>query len=165
METRNRAVALLEMAVRKRTDLTVHEHDRASFVKNCERAVLNWTIEQCKELPTFLIPAFYDMYRDKIIMLYWNFQFRKTYFLEKALQRTLPLSEMVKWTHYDILPPQVEPIQLETTKQDPVRGTIKCRRCGSDKTEYTLVQTRSADEGSTVFLYCNNCGKRAKFGG
>jgi len=41
---------------------------------------------------------------------------------------------------------------------------IKCRFCGKGNVEFTTKQTRSADEGSTVFLNCSNpkCKKRWK---
>ena len=32
-----------------------------------------------------------------------------------------------------------------------------CPKCGAEEVRYTTVQLRSADEGSTVFYYCN-CG-------
>lgn len=39
-------------------------------------------------------------------------------------------------------------------------GMYSCKRCGSKSTEYSLFQTRRADEGSTAFLFCKNCGAR-----
>jgi DNA-directed RNA polymerase subunit M/transcription elongation factor TFIIS len=41
---------------------------------------------------------------------------------------------------------------------------ITCRFCGKGNVEYTTKQTRSADEGSTIFLMCtnSNCKKRWK---
>ena len=40
-------------------------------------------------------------------------------------------------------------------------GILKCR-CGSMKTSYYEMQTRSADEPMTVFAKCHTCGKRWK---
>lgn len=34
----------------------------------------------------------------------------------------------------------------------------KCRKCPSEKMYYFTLQTRSADEGQTVFYTCTNCG-------
>jgi len=42
-------------------------------------------------------------------------------------------------------------------------GQFKCHRCGKRKTSYSQVQTRSADEPMTTFVYCNECGNRWKF--
>lgn len=42
-------------------------------------------------------------------------------------------------------------------------GLFKCGRCKSYKTEYNERQTRSADEPTTKFCYCHNCGNRWRF--
>lgn len=42
-------------------------------------------------------------------------------------------------------------------------GILKCPRCKSMLTEYTEVQTRSADEPTTKKCLCNACGYRWKF--
>ena len=42
-------------------------------------------------------------------------------------------------------------------------GILKCPKCKSMKTEYTEVQTRSADEPTTKKCFCNNCTYRWKF--
>jgi hypothetical protein len=36
----------------------------------------------------------------------------------------------------------------------------KCRRCGSDRTDYYQLQLRSADEPMTSFFRCEACGHR-----
>lgn len=48
---------------------------------------------------------------------------------------------------------------LSTT--DAPDGAFTCR-CGSKKTVYTQLQTRSADEPMTTFVHCLSCGKRWK---
>jgi len=42
-------------------------------------------------------------------------------------------------------------------------GILKCPKCKSMKTEYTEVQTRSADEPTTKKCFCNTCNYRWKF--
>lgn len=42
-------------------------------------------------------------------------------------------------------------------------GLFKCGKCKSYKTEYAERQTRSADEPTTKFCYCHNCGNRWRF--
>lgn len=39
-------------------------------------------------------------------------------------------------------------------------GLLRCSRCDSDDVHVELKQTRSADEGMTVFARCNKCQKR-----
>lgn len=42
-------------------------------------------------------------------------------------------------------------------------GLLKCGKCKSLKTDYTTMQTRSADEPVTVFASCRDCGNRWRF--
>jgi len=37
---------------------------------------------------------------------------------------------------------------------------VRCKRCGSDDVRWEEKQTRSADEGATVFCTCNSCKNR-----
>jgi DNA-directed RNA polymerase subunit M/transcription elongation factor TFIIS len=39
---------------------------------------------------------------------------------------------------------------------------IKCGKCGESDVAVTAAQTRSGDEGITLFMTCNNCGKQWK---
>lgn len=42
-------------------------------------------------------------------------------------------------------------------------GQFKCGKCGKRNTTYSQVQTRSADEPMTTFVYCQECGNRWRF--
>ena len=44
---------------------------------------------------------------------------------------------------------------------DPSLRTIRCRKCGGS-VEWSIRQTRKADEGSTVFCECTQCHVRWK---
>ncbi|XP_065670554.1 transcription elongation factor A protein 1 isoform X4 [Hydra vulgaris] len=52
--------------------------------------------------------------------------------------------------------------QLATTAGTST-GQFKCGKCGKRNTTYNQVQTRSADEPMTTFVYCIECGNRWKF--
>ena len=56
-------------------------------------------------------------------------------------------------------------MQLEQirAKDSDYEGIFKCKKCKSNKTEYSQMQTRSADEPMTTFVTCKNCGNRWKF--
>ena len=47
--------------------------------------------------------------------------------------------------------------------KENITDEYKCGRCGSNKTSYYELQTRSADEPMTTFVKCINCGNRWKF--
>ncbi|RWS31996.1 DNA-directed RNA polymerase I subunit RPA12-like protein [Leptotrombidium deliense] len=51
--------------------------------------------------------------------------------------------------------------QEMNTKMQETMGPVverKCWKCAHDKMYYKTLQTRSADEGQTVFYYCVKCG-------
>lgn len=51
---------------------------------------------------------------------------------------------------------------LYESVQEAMTDQFKCSRCKSRKCTYYEMQTRSADEGMTLFVTCLNCGKRWK---
>lgn len=65
---------------------------------------------------------------------------------------------------YDAVDAANERALLSIIQQEVTASTseARCRRCGQNKVTYTLLQTRSADEGMTAFFYCTNCGNRWK---
>lgn len=52
-------------------------------------------------------------------------------------------------------------LRLITHVNEPVSGIHKCK-CGCEKVYSYELQTRSGDEGMTVFLQCSDCGKKWK---
>ncbi|RWS06467.1 DNA-directed RNA polymerase I subunit RPA12-like protein [Dinothrombium tinctorium] len=50
---------------------------------------------------------------------------------------------------------------LTNRENEEIKGPVverKCWKCGHEKMYYKTLQTRSADEGQTVFYYCVKCG-------
>ena len=62
-----------------------------------------------------------------------------------------------------------EEIAAGSTRQDygvdkmKSNGFYKCPRCKGMKTDFYLMQTRSADEPMTTFANCFDCGNSWKF--
>lgn len=50
----------------------------------------------------------------------------------------------------------------EINEEEIQDGIFQCRKCGSKKTTYYSLQTRSADEPMTNFITCINCKNRWK---
>jgi len=51
---------------------------------------------------------------------------------------------------------KVTVLQKDTTAEAIVK--VKCPKCGNDNAYTWIVQTRSGDEGPTVFYRCTKCG-------
>eukprot|EP01104_Vermistella_antarctica_P000760 TRINITY_DN1087_c0_g1_i1.p1 TRINITY_DN1087_c0_g1~~TRINITY_DN1087_c0_g1_i1.p1 ORF type:complete len:318 (+),score=71.82 TRINITY_DN1087_c0_g1_i1:199-1152(+) len=56
-----------------------------------------------------------------------------------------------------------EAVQRGGTKDMAATDIFLCGKCGQRKTSYTQLQTRSADEPMTTYVFCLVCGKRWKF--
>lgn len=56
----------------------------------------------------------------------------------------------------------IDDYQLAKTQGTPT-DLFQCGKCKKKNCSYSQVQTRSADEPMTTFVYCNECGNRWKF--
>ncbi|VDK82403.1 unnamed protein product [Litomosoides sigmodontis] len=56
----------------------------------------------------------------------------------------------------------IEEYQMAVQEGTP-SDMFKCGKCGKKNCTYTQVQTRSADEPMTTFVFCRECGNRWKF--
>ena len=89
------------------------------------------------------------------------------------LDGSLPPKKMVHMSPYEMYPSLWEPVfeaaaykqlrrQLTLDISQVPEGQFTCSKCKSRKTSFYEVQTRSADEGMTLFIACLSCGKRWK---
>ena len=64
-----------------------------------------------------------------------------------------------KWEEIIELKQKKEKANIEN-KTVPMTDRFTCSLCHSNKTSYYEMQTRSADEPTTIFITCLNCGKK-----
>lgn len=50
--------------------------------------------------------------------------------------------------------------KYEALDDEKFQAIVRCRRCGSENVSWEEKQTRSADEGATVFCVCTTCKNR-----
>lgn len=50
-------------------------------------------------------------------------------------------------------------ILVDAEETEDYQGMLKCEGCGSFRTTYVTMQTRSADEPETIYVKCFACGK------
>lgn len=75
-------------------------------------------------------------------------------FYHKSAENLMPSAER-----------QIVKTELNMIFEDQLRpkthtGMYKCGKCGSKNTTYIGLQTRAADEPTTIFVNCIDCGKR-----
>ncbi|KAI3382001.1 hypothetical protein SNEBB_008072 [Seison nebaliae] len=91
-----------------------------------------------------------------------------------VIAKVISVDDFLKMTHKEMATESLREERKIMTKQSidqyqiAVRqGTktnvLNCKKCRSNNCFYNQVQTRSADEPMTTFVYCANCGFRWKF--
>jgi len=130
--------------------------------------------ENCEKMQLALdtkYPPNSQIWRDKLQQLAYNLLENHEYLLSTYrpsdivnlndeglivnIQNALREKQNEKTSAYNLL--------LETTFGDEECRTVTCRVCGvASKVDWEIKQTRSADEGSTIFCVCNKCKTRWK---
>ena len=116
------------------------------------------------------------LYRRKVRSIAFNLRNvkRNPRWAREVLSGKIPVEKAVWQTHREMFPEAYydadqacyEREQRSHTKDDTRTDAGQpCGKCHSRNTTYTLMQTRRADEGSTEYWYCRDCGKRWKGGG
>lgn len=73
--------------------------------------------------------------------------------------KKLSIRQAISNLHRDIA---IEKVQTEDFTDLVEEGEVVCRKCGSRKISKRSLQTRSGDEGATIFYHCVTCKTRWK---
>tara|TARA_Y100000996_G_scaffold280044_1_gene220904 strand:+ start:632 stop:1150 length:519 start_codon:yes stop_codon:yes gene_type:complete len=144
--------------------------------RNVEKGIYNYTIWKSKERRQRCMwdnIHFLNMYVNKVRQIVTNISPNtytdKTQTLKRLKEKQFLPHEIAFMTCYEIFPEHWESIIAEKKKKDAMMCEIdfgqatnqfRCMKCKGNKTTYYTMQTRSADEGETIFITCLNCGKR-----
>lgn len=131
-------------------------------VSNIEKSIYNFTIDEAKRLnidPSWNETTFCHIYAQKYLDILVNL-------------RTGPLKDLIVENKVEakniasLSPQQLNPdkwkTDLDDDAQEIVEGIFQCKKCGSKKTTYYSLQTRSSDEPMTNFITCVDCKNRWK---
>lgn len=111
-------------------------------------------------------------YTNKVLGIAFNLSHPKNPRLQQRLKDgEITPKHLMNMTPIDMWPEEWAPVlervaRRQMRKERPLEaataadGVFQCRACKSRKTQYTQLQTRSADEPMTTFILCCNCGKR-----
>lgn len=150
-------------------------HD-ATLAKHMEICLWNATIKTCirDSIPRYWEnKPFRYRYTTRALGLEYNLRHPRNPSLgHRVRSREVPVRKYVDMTPSEMFPELYEPIyeklatrelrRMAISHRDAPDGVYVCRGCKSKKTQYTCLQTRSADEPMSIYVSCLQCGRRWK---
>ena len=145
----------------------------SSILANIEIGVYNYAIKEASNLKIIKkwdIPAFSTIYMDRLRTIYNNLK-TSPELLTLLNSEELSPKTLAFMTHQEMNPIQWKDRIERKIKRDRLKFTnnvkastdmFTCNKCKSKQCTYYEMQTRSADEPTTVFVTCLNCGKNWK---
>lgn len=149
--------------------------DLQKFSINLERAIFNWVITNHSSLcKSTWNDMFKHYYISRAHIIYMNLDVKNklgnTELIKKLLNRDVKESDLCFFDAKDLFPDKWNEnmdkygkFEVVTKPEISNDGILKCGKCKSNKTEYNEKMTRSADEPTTKFCFCHNCGNRWRF--
>lgn len=150
------------------------------LAKDMEIGIYNWTLQKADaaEIPkTWANKIFTNVYTNKSRSMLTNLDKDSYVGNTRLIQRLndnefkpheLPFMDMTnvfpeRWN--DILDMRMKQEQnFYNSKQVAKTDMFKCGKCKKRECSYYELQVRSADESSTIFVSCLNCGNRWRIG-
>jgi DNA-directed RNA polymerase subunit M/transcription elongation factor TFIIS len=164
--------------LKNNVDITLYDYDLQKMSLNIERGIFNGalTLYSKKRINETWNTVFKHIYLNKAVIIYDNLnpngKIENKNLLDRLLSKEFTEFEMCNFPPDKIYPERYNylmdlycPDRFKDIpkKMERPDGLFKCGKCKSYKTEYTEKQTRSADEPTTKFCYCHNCGNRWRF--
>jgi DNA-directed RNA polymerase subunit M/transcription elongation factor TFIIS len=123
-----------------------------SSAANIEKSIYNYCIRQSKKAK--IIPSWENV---KFVSLYKIKSFYIVHLIQEPHIRSALSEKKIKGK--DI----AEYKDLDNIFEEEIEeGIFECKKCGSKKTSFYSLQTRSADEPMTNFITCLTCQNRWK---
>uniref|UniRef100_A0A6C0E0S4 TFIIS-type domain-containing protein n=1 Tax=viral metagenome TaxID=1070528 RepID=A0A6C0E0S4_9ZZZZ len=150
--------------------------DISKIAANIERGIFNkCVVTYCPKKGETWNDKFQRLYMSKAVSIYSNLNpqsyINNPVLLSRLLNNEFDEFQLCAMTPQELFPERWEKalrdyedsMNFEYGKREIQDGILKCGKCHSYKTEYNEKQTRSADEPTTKFCYCHNCGHRWRF--
>lgn len=154
--------------------------DLIKMILNLERGIFNSSLSQyiSVHFDKTWNPVFEAIYINKALSIFLNLnpngKLQNLNLLIQFLNKQLTEFELCRLEAKDLFPEKwlenmekcgalEKEVKLNIPLEERPDGILKCGKCKSWKTEYTERQTRSADEPTSKFCYCHNCGNRWRF--
>jgi len=140
---------------------------------NIEIGVYNYAIKEATNLKVIKkwdVPAFSTIYMNRLRTIYLNLK-NNPDLLTMLRNEELSPKMLAFMTHQEFNPAHWKQMIEQKMKRDANKYSTNieamtemftCKKCRSKKCTYYELQTRSADEPSTIFISCLDCGKHWK---
>lgn len=137
---------------------------------NVEKSIYNYSITEAtskKTVKKWDNPFFVQIYEDRLRSIYRNLN-NNPQFIIQILNEEIKGNKLSNITHIEMAPEQWKDlIDLKikkdmnkfNTNEQSSTDMFQCRKCKSRRCQYYELQVRSADEGTSVFISCLDCGK------
>jgi DNA-directed RNA polymerase subunit M/transcription elongation factor TFIIS len=145
--------------------------DSDKISTNIEIAIYNWSINYAKDkkvVRQWNNYYFILIYINRLKSIYCNLN---PDFINKIKNNELKPQDFVFMNHYELNPEKWDTLLDIKKKRDynkfnpvikPTITSYQCKRCKSNQLSHYELQTRSADEASTLFFNCLGCGNQWK---
>jgi transcription elongation factor S-II len=162
--------AFRENVVRKFAESLVALEDKHAV--NLEKGIFNYTIQESnfrKIVKKWENPAFVQLYMDKLRSVFLNM--KNEDLLHAIREGEIATQTVAFMTHQEMDPVRWKPLLERKRAKDASKVTSNvqastdmytCKKCRSKRCTYYELQTRSADEPTTIFITCLDCGKNWK---
>ena len=160
----------LHNMIHKNCELLNHIDDIELISGNIEKSVYNYTIKESIQkniVRKWNNEYFVQLYIDKLRSMFANIQSNND-FMNKIINGEIDPKQVAFLSHQEINPARWNEIIHRKNIRDESKLTTgvkantslyTCKRCKSKNCSFYEAQTRSADEASTIFVTCLDCGK------
>ncbi len=143
-----------------------------TIAQNVEKSIFNFAINEAKMkklVRKWESKEFASLYIDRLRSIYINL--KNVEFLTQIKNKEITPQQLSKMTHQEFNPDHWKELIERKIKRDSSKYTMNieastdmytCKKCKSKRCNYFELQTRSADEPTTVFVTCLDCGKHWK---
>lgn len=153
-------------------DLQEESVENEKKSSNVEKCIFNYSVQEATSKKIIrkwdniqFVQIYTDRMRTILLNLKNNEEFKQKVITEKEYDY------LTKITHQEICPKKWNELIIQKMKRDDSKFSQKieamtdiytCRKCGSKRSTFYELQTRSADESMTIFIRCIDCGTQMK---
>ena len=136
--------------------------DADTLCQNIEKGIFNKSLKIAADSSiekSWENDIFCHIYKQRYIEIYLNMK-QNPGLIDKLRSKAIDIRTFSNSAYEELNSDRWKPVEFVDDNIED--GIFKCRQCGSRKTTYYSLQTRSADEPMTNFITCIQCKNRWK---